>query len=435
MNEIPLSILFGILFLLVLLSAFFSSSETSMMALNRYRLRHLVENKNHGAILVEALLKRPDRLIGLILLGNNLVNIFAASLATVIAIRLIGELGIAVAPILLTLVILIFAEVAPKTLAALYPERIAFPAAYVLTPLGRVLYPFVWVINKIANSLLKLVGVNVEDMEETPLSREELRSVVLEAGSMIPSRHQKMLLSILDLENITIDEIMVPRVEIDGIDLNDSLAEITEALIQAQHTRLPVYRGNIDDIIGILHVRKIPRFLKVQDKENFSIEELESNIVEPYFVPLGTPLHTQLVNFQRQKCRIGFVVDEYGNIQGLVTLEDILEEIVGEFTTDLQALNQDIHPQDDGSYIIDGTATLREINRQLDWELPAEGPKTLNGLILEQLESIPEPGTSLRLGNLTMTITQAVDNAVKKVRIEQVVRDEDTTMGLHKLSI
>jgi magnesium and cobalt exporter, CNNM family len=425
LNEIPLSVLFGILVLLILLSAFFSSSETGMMALNRYRLRHLAEDKHRSALLVEALLKRPDRLIGLILLGNNLVNIFAASLATVIAMRLIGELGIAVAPILLTLVILIFAEVAPKTLAALYPERIAFPAAYVLTPLGKLLYPFVWVINKIANSLLIVFRVNVEEMEEAPVTREELRTVVLETGSMIPRRHQKMLISILDLENITIDEIMVPRAEVVGIDLNDSPAEILELLSHAQHTRLPVYRDNIDNIVGILHVRKVPRILKTQDKDDFSIEELESITIEPYFAPLGTPLHTQLLNFQRQKRRIGLVVDEYGNIQGLVTLEDILEEIVGEFTTDLQTFSQDIHPQEDGSYIIDGAATLRDINRQLEWDLPVDGPKTLNGLILEQLQSIPEQGTSLRLGNLTMTINQAADNAVKKVRILEIPHQDE----------
>ncbi len=426
MNEIPLSLLFGVMFLLILLSAFFSSSETGMMSLNRYRLRHLAEDKHRSALLVEALLKRPDRLIGLILLGNNLVNIFAASLATVIAIRMIGEVGLAVAPILLTIVILIFAEVAPKTLAALYPERIAFPAAYVLTPLGKILYPIVWVINKIANSLLILVRVNVQEREETPITSEEMRTVVLEPGSMIPNRHQKMLISILDLENITIDEIMVPRAEIVGIDINDSATEILELLSHAQHTRLPVYRDNIDNIIGILHVRKVPRILKTQDKEEFSIEELKSITVEPYFAPLGTALHTQLLNFQRQKRRIGLVVDEYGEIQGLVTLEDILEEIVGDFTTDLQTFSQDIHAQEDGSYIIDGTATMREINRQLNWELPVEGPKTLNGLILEKMQSIPEPGTSLRLGKLTLTITQAVDNALIKVKVLEKPEPEES---------
>jgi len=427
LSDIPLSILFGVLFLLIMLSAFFSSSETGMMALNRYRLRHLAEDRHRSAMLVEALLKRPDRLIGLILLGNNLINIFAASLATVIAMRLMGEVGIAVAPILLTVVILIFAEVAPKTLAALYPERIAFPAAYILTPLGRILYPVVWVINRVANALLGLIRVNVEASGETPLSREELRTVVLEAGAMIPRRHQKMLISILDLENITIDEIMVPRAEIDGIDLTDSRAEVLEVLANAQHARLPVYRDNIDNIIGVLHVRKIARLFRTRD--SFSLETLERNLSEPYFAPLGTRLHTQLVNFQRQRRRVGFVVDEYGNIQGLVTLEDILEEIVGDFTTDLQTLSQDIHPQDDDSYIIDGTATLRDINRQLDWDLPVEGPKTLNGLILHHMESIPEPGTSLRLGHYTMTITQAVGNAVKKVRIRKLQEaDSDDTM-------
>lgn len=425
MNDIPLSILFAVLIGLIFLSAFFSSSETGMMALNRYRLRHLAEDKHRGAMLVEALLKRPDRLIGLILLGNNLVNIFAASLATVIAMRMIGEVGLAVAPILLTAVVLIFAEVAPKTLAALYPERIAFPAAYILTPLGKLLYPFVWVINKIANALLSLLNVNVEEMEETPITREELRTVVLEAGHMIPQRHQKMLISILDLENITINEIMVPRSELIGVDLNDEPAEIIELLSHAQHTRLPVFRDNIDNIIGILHVRKVPRILKMHAKEDFSIEDLENVSDEPYFSPQGTPLHTQLRNFQRHKRRIALVVDEYGNIQGLVTLEDILEEIVGEFTTDIQTFSQDIHPQEDGSYIIDGTAMLREINRQLKWDMPVEGPKTLNGLIIERMQSIPEPGTSLKIDNLTMTITQASENAVKKVKIEKITEPND----------
>ena len=418
MDDIPISTLFGILFVLILLSAFFSSSETGMMALNRYRLRHLAGANNRGAKLVEALLKRPDRLIGLILLGNNLVNIFAASLATVIAMRLMGEVGIAVAPIILTAVILIFAEVAPKTVAALYPERIAFPASYVLTPLSKVFYPFVWIINKIANTLLILFRINVEETEETSLSREELRTVVNEAGSMIPHRHQRMLLSILDLENVTVDDIMIPRNEIIGVDLLDSPAEIINSLTQSQHTRLPIYRENIDNIVGLLHVRRIPRILKEQD--DFSVAELEKTVREPYFVPLGTPLHTQLLNFQRMRKRIGLVVDEYGSIQGLVTLEDILEEIVGEFTTDLQTFNQDIQKQGDGIYIIDGSTNIRDINKQLHWKLPLDGPKTLNGLILEQLETIPEPGTSTRIGNLAIEISQVADNAVKTTKVTQI---------------
>lgn len=411
MDDIPLATLFSILFVLILLSAFFSSSETGMMALNRYRLRHLSAKNHRSARLAEALLRRPDRLIGLILLGNNLVNIFAASLATVIAMRLMGEPGIAVAPVILTVVILIFAEVAPKTVAALYPERIALPAAYVLMPLSRLLYPFVWVINKIANTLLILLRINVEKTGQATLSREELRTVVNEAGAMIPGRHQRMLLSILDLENIAVDDIMIPRSEISGIDLAAEPVEIIESLRHSQHTRLPVYRENIDAMVGLLHVRHIPRLLKDQDE--FSIAELEKTTTEPYFVPLGTPLHTQLLHFQRVKKRIGMVVDEYGSIQGLVTLEDILEEIVGEFTTGLQTFNQDIHQQEDGSYIIDGSTTIRDINKRLHWELPMAGPKTLNGLILEQLEVMPEPGTSTRIGNLAIEIRQVVDNAVK----------------------
>ncbi|MFQ5661225.1 MAG: HlyC/CorC family transporter [Gammaproteobacteria bacterium] len=415
MDDIPLSLLFALLGLLILLSAFFSSSETSMMALNRYRLRHLAKDNHRGALLVSALLKHPDRLIGLILLGNNLVNILAASIATVIAIRLMGDAGIIAATVLLTIVILIFAELAPKTLAALHPERIAFPAAYVLTPLAAGLRPFVWVINKIANGLLAGIGIRPDERQDASLSSDELRTVVHEAGNLIPSRHQQMLISILDLENVTVEDIMVPRNEIAGIDIDDPVSDIIEFLSHCQHTRLPVYRTNIGNIIGMMHVRYALRLMTNMDE--FSIEELETITAKPYFVPLGTPLHTQLLNFQRQKKRIGLVVDEYGVIQGLITLEDILEEIVGEFTTDLQTYDQDIHRQEDGSYIIDGSASLRDINRQLDWALPVNGPKTLNGLILEYLETIPESGTSIRIGNFAMEITQAVDNAVKTVKI------------------
>jgi Mg2+/Co2+ transporter CorB len=415
LDDIPLSVLFGVLFLLVLLSAFFSSSETGMMAMNRYRLRHLVKDKHRGAILVNALLERPDRLIGLILLGNNLVNIIAASLATAIAIRLIGELGYAIAPLLLTPIILIFAETAPKTYAAIRPEKIAFPASYVLTPLLKVCYPFVYVINKLSNSMMLVFGINLEEKEDAPLTREEFRTVVREAGIMIPKRHQSMLLSILDLENETVCDIMIPRNELVGIDLNDPPGDIIDQLTHCQHTRLIVYRDNIDNIIGMLHARRIPRVLL--NRNEFNPDDLVNITTEPYYVPESTPLHTQLVNFQRLKRRTGLVVDEYGVIQGMVTLEDILEEIVGEYTTSMQAFNQDIHPQQDGSYIIDGSTTLREISRQLRWQLPTEGARTLNGLILEHLESIPETGTSLRIGNYMIEITQAVGNAVKTARI------------------
>jgi Mg2+/Co2+ transporter CorB len=415
LDDIPLSQLFGALFVLILMSAFFSSSETGMMALNRYRLRHLVKDKHRGAMLANALLEKPDRLIGLILLGNNLVNILAAAIATVIGVRLYGELGVALTPLILTPIILIFAETAPKTWAAVRPEKIAFPSAYILTPLLKVCYPIVFVISKISNGLIGLFGINVQDQENAPMTREELRTVVREAGSMIPRRHQRMLLSILDLENETVDDIMVQRNDIVGIDLNDPPDEIIDHLVRCQHTRMVVYRENIDNISGMLHIRHALRILR--DTSDFDVNDLEKIVTEPYYVPEGTPLHTQLVNFQRAKKRNGLVVDEYGVIQGMLTLEDILEEIVGEFTTDLQTFNQYIHPQDDGSYIIDGTASIRDINKQLSWHLPADGPKTLNGLILEHFEDIPETGTSLRIGKYTVEITQAGDNAVKTARM------------------
>ena len=415
MEDIPLSVLFGSLFLLVLISAFFSSSETGMMALNRYRLRHLVKDKHRGATLANSLLEKPDRLIGLILLGNNLVNILAASIATVIAVRLIGEIGIAIAPFVLTPIILIFAETAPKTYAAIRPEKIAFPASYILVPLLKICYPFVYIINRISNAIIAIFGLDPGEKEEAPLTREELRTVVREAGTMIPRRHQRMLISILDLEKETVDDIMVPRNELVGIDLDAPPNEIIDQLAHSQHTRMILYRRNIDNIIGMIHARHVLRVIR--DKTDFIPRDLEDISTEAYFIPEGTPLHTQLVNFQRLKKRIGLVVDEYGVIQGMVALEDILEEIVGEFTTDMQTFNMDIHSQEDGSYIIDGSATIRDINRQLHWHLPALGPKTLNGLILEQLEAIPEAGTSLRIGNYTIEITQAADNAVKSARI------------------
>ena len=415
MEDIPLSLLFGILFILILFSAFSSAAETSMMAVNRYRLRHLARTGHRSAILVENLLKRPDRLLGLILFVNTLVNIAAASVATIIAMRLMGEIGLAVAPVAMTVVVLIFGELAPKTVAALHADRIAYPASFALYFLGRLLNPFVWVINQVTNGLLATVGVRMDERSDEPITREELRTVVLEAGGMIPRRHQRMLLSIIDLESVTVDDIMVPRNEIVGVDLNKAPTDILDVIANSQHTRLPVYRDSIDHIVGIVHIRRIARILR--DKEQFSIADLEQLVHEPYFVPLGTPLHTQLLNFQRRRTRIGFVVDEYGVIQGLVTLEDILEEIVGEFTTDVQTLAQEIHPQADGTYLIDGTATLREINRQLHWDLPTDGPKTLNGLILEHLETMPEPGTSLRVGQYTMEVTQTSGNAVRTVRL------------------
>ena len=414
MTEPSVELLGGSLVLLLVLSAFFSAAETAMMRLNRYRLRHLVHAKNKGAIRANALLERPDRLIGIILLGNNFVNILASSITTILSIRLFGEAWIAVAAGILTLIILIFAEVTPKTMAALSPERVAFPASYILTPLLTLFYPFVWVINSISNGLLRLLGVSSDEGSMQQLSREELRTVVNEAGALIPRRHQKMLVNILDLENATIEDIMIPRNDIVGIDLDSPADDIRQFLANSQYTRLPLYHDDIDNVVGILHVRNA---LPLLARGDFNKEMLVQNAKEPYFVPEGTPLNTQLLNFQRQKRRIGLVVDEYGEIEGLITIEDILEEIVGEFTTHAAATLKDVHVEDNGTFVVDGSANIRALNRMMQWHLPVHGPKTLNGLITEYLESIPVPGTSLRINGYTIEILQTLDNAVKSARI------------------
>jgi len=425
LDDISLSVLFSVLVLLILLSGFFSSSETGMMALNRYRLKHLVRHKHRGAIKASKLLKRPDRLIGLILIGNNFVNILASSIATVIAIRLWGNAGIAISTGLLTMVILIFAEVTPKTLAALHPERIAFPAAYILRPMLKLFSPLVSLVNIICNLILRLFGVRTDAYQDDHLSREELRTVVNEAGALIPRKHQAMLLSILDLEKVTVDDIMVRRSEIDGINLSDSIDEIVEQIRTSQHTWLPVYTDDINSISGFLHLRNAARFLT---QDQVTKEALLEVTQEPYFIPESTPLNTQLLNFQREKCRIGLIVDEYGDVQGIATLEDILEEIVGEFTTDIATTIKTIHPQEDGSYIIDGSTNMREINKLMDWNLPTSGPKTLNGLILENLESIPDANVSFRIGNYYIETLQTKDNIIRTARvtpIESENTDED----------
>ncbi len=428
MDEIPLSLLFIVLAFLIVLSGFFSGSETALISLNRYRLRHLVKIKHAGAIRASRLLERMDRLIGLILLGNNFVNILASSIATIIALRLMGEAGIAVATGLLTLVILIFAEVTPKTLAALHPERFAFPATFILGPLLRLLYPVVLIISWITKGLMRLFRIPVESGSMHALSAEELRTVVNEAGAMIPQRHQRMLISILDMEKISVEDIMVPRNEVAGIDLEQDWSEIRKHLFDSQHTRLPVYRGVIDNIVGIVHARNILRLFL---EHELTKEHFMEAIREPYFIPEGTPLNTQLLNFQRERRRIGLVVDEYGDFLGLVTLEDILEEIVGEFTTDPSYIVKDIHPQSDGSYLVDGGASIRDLNRLLKWSLPVEGPKTLSGLIIEYLETIPEPGTSLLIAGYPVEIVQTSSNTVKTVRIypelRQDTQEEPTT--------
>ena len=387
-----------------------------MIALNRYRLRHLVKEGKRSAIISEKLLARPDRLIGLILLGNNLVNFMAASIATLVGIRLLGDLGVVLAPIVLVMVFLIFAEVMPKTIAALKPESIAFPASYILAPMMKFAYPAVWLINWVSNGLLNLIGITLNAQGDDHLSREELRTVVLEAGNLIPQRHQRMLINILELENVTVDDIMVPRNEVAAIDLDEPINEIIEQISHCQHTRLPVYQSSIDNIVGVIHLRRVARLMT--EKNELTHEAIKEILIDSYFVPKGTPLHTQMMNFQRNKRRFGIVVDEYGVIQGLVTLEDKLEEIVGEFTTDMQTHNLDIQSQEDDFYLIDCSVHLREINRQLKWSLPTDGPKTLNGLLLEHLEFIPESGTTLKIDNYLVEVTQVSENSVKMARIK-----------------
>jgi Mg2+/Co2+ transporter CorB len=415
LNELSITTLLIILVILVLLSGFFSGSETALMTLNRYRTKSLADKGHKGAQLALKLLSRPDRLLGLILLGNNIVNIFAATIATIIALRLYGELGLATAPFVLAFVILVFAEVTPKTLAALKPEKLAFPSAFIYTLIAAPLYPFVWSVNIFSNGLLRLIGVHPDRETKHELSADELRAVVIEAEHFMPQAHSDMLLGILDLEQVSVEDIMIPRNEITGIDLNDDWNDIVHQITHSQRTRVPVFHDSIDNTIGILHLRKV---LNLFSRDELNMKTLKGLIAPAYFIPAGTPLTRQLLNFKDNRRRSGLVVDEYGSIQGLVTLEDILEEIVGRFTTDSPTRSLGIHIRDDNSYQIDGNAHIREINRTLNWSLPTDGPKTLNGLILEHMEIIPQNGTSLMIENYTIEITRTNNNAVQTARVK-----------------
>jgi Mg2+/Co2+ transporter CorB len=417
MDDIPISALLGALVFLVLLSAFFSAAEISLVTLNRYRLRHRAESGHQGARHAAKLLERPDRLIGVILLGSNLVNSLFAALTTVTVIRLWGDKdsAIGIATVIITLVVLILTDLTPKTLAALHPERIAYPSAYVLRPLLKITYPLVWFINGLANGLLRLFGVKVSARAAEKLSTEELKTLVMEAGVLMPETHQDMLLAILELENLSVDDVMVPRGEIEGIDLDADWDDIVSQLSASHFTRLPAYHGSLDKVIGMVHLRKVLNLMRhgTLDRDAFT-----QVIVDPYFVPKGTPLHTQLLNFKESRQRVGLVVDEYGDLLGLVTLQDILEEIVGEFTTQVPGMSQDIQPQTDGSYLVQGGINIRDLNRKLEWQLPTDGPKTLNGLIVEYLEEIPEPGTSLQLDGYLIEIVRTRGTAVQLARIQ-----------------
>jgi len=424
LQDIPLPWLCGILVVLLMLSGFFSSTETALMSINRYRLRHRARAGSSGARAAEKLLASPDRLIGLILVCNNFVNSAAAAIVTVICLSLGGEAYAAIGVGVFTVVLIIFGEVAPKTFGALYPEKLALPAALIYQGLLKVLYPVVWVTNLLANGVLRLGGISREKASATSLSQEELRTVVAEASTVIPHRHQRMLMSILDLGRISVEDIMVPRNEIAGLDISDDWDDILEQLRESRHTRIPVYDGSIDELVGILHMKKVARLLA---RGEFDREQLVAlaRSREPYYVPEGTSLNTQLLNFQRQRRRVAFVVDEYGDVQGLVTLEDLLEEIVGEFTSDTSALHKDVHKEKGGTFIVNASASVRTLNRKMGWSLPASGPRTLNGLIVEYLETIPDAGTSLRLNDYSIDILQTGDNAVKTVRLRQLTPAAD----------
>lgn len=412
--DAPLGLMFGIIAGLLLLSAFFSSTETALMSINRYRLRHLARQGHRGARLTERLLLRPDRLIGVILLGNNLVNIAAASLVTLVSLRIGGESAVAAGTLILTVVVLIFAEVAPKTLAAMHPQRLALPAAFVYYPLLKLSYPVVWLLNVMANGVLWLLGLRNLAAPGSALSSEELKTVVAEAGAMIPQRHQSMLISILDLEKLTVDDVMVPRAEIAGIDLADPWPEILEALHASRHSRLAVWENDIDNLLGLVNLRTITADLA----ENRLDETLlRSRLTEPQFVPEGSALNRQLVEFQRTGSRLALVVDEYGDIQGLVSMEDILREIVGELGTEGRPVSTQISREAEGGFLVNAALPIRALNRRQGWQLPTDGARTLNGLLLERLERIPEPGTGLDLDGYAVEVVETGENAIRSVRI------------------
>ena len=401
--------------ILILASAYFSSSETSMMSLNKYRLNHLSRTGHNGARRAKKLLETPDKLIGVILIGNNFVNFLAASIATSIALRVFGNPSPLFTALVLTMVVLIFAEVTPKTIAALHPEKIAYPSSHILRVLLTILYPAVYVVNTISNVLLSLLGINIkESREETQLSPEELRTVVNESTEQIPRQRHGMLLNVLDLETVTVNDIMVPRNEIVGIDIEDDLAQILQVMSNSQHTRIPIYKGNLDNVVAILHLRNASKFINVV---NLSKSAILQETMDPYFIPENAALHTQLLKFQEKKMRIAIVVDEYGATKGIATLEDILEEIVGEFTTDLASSREEIHAQDDGKYLIDGTASIRDINRILGWDLDTEGAKTLNGLLTEILETIPDSSVGINLGKYLAEIIHTKNNVIRTAKM------------------
>lgn len=415
--ELHLSTLFIMLFFLILLAAFFAGTEIGMMSLNRYKLKFLVKKEDKQAIRVNQIISRPDRLLSVVLIGNTLANIFASTIATLIGQRLYGDAGIAIATVILTLIVLVFSEMIPKTFAAIYPQRVAFATSLPLKILQWIFAPLVSLSSFMSNGVLRVFRVSIDKIQKESLTGEELRSVVHEAGGLLPIEHKSMLISLLDLETATVEDIMIPKSDIIGIDLEQPWSDLLEQLETARHTRLPLYRDSIDDLVGMIHVRDI---LNLAIENKLDLSSLLQAADKPYYIPEATPLNIQILNFRKMKRRSSFVVDEYGNIQGLVTMEDILEEIVGEFTTDVAALSRDITPQNDGSVIVDASLTIRHLNRLMVWNLPSIGPKTLSGLIVEYLGYIPPAESCLTIESYRIEILKVGDNTIKSVKMFKI---------------
>jgi len=416
LNELPIWMLVASILILLFLSAFFSSSETGMMALNRFRLKHLIKQKDKSAIRANKLLQRPDRLLGIILIGNNFVNILAAALTTILCLRLFGDSGVFIGSIILTMVVLIFAEVTPKTFAANYAEKVALPASIILKFLQKILYPLVWIVNFFSNSILKLFGVE-EKQSDDDLSPDELKSILENSGDLIPSRYQEMLLSVLELDKISIDEVMIPKNEVIGIDLSKDINEIKSFLESSKKEFFPIFDQNLDDIKGIIDLYGINSFLSSNKHDK---DSLLDNSEEVYFALENTSLNIQLNNFQKDKKKVAIVLDEYGSVKGIIDIKDILEEIVGELADPHDEAKVDIKKQKDGSYLIDASISVREINKRLGWNLPLSGPKTLNGLILENTETIPEANISLEIENYLIETILIKDNMIKFTKVTEL---------------
>ena len=414
MNEIPLWILLASIAFLVLMSAFFSGSETSMMAINRYRLKHLVKEKNKSAKRVSRLLEKTDRLLGVILIGNNFTHTLSTALATVVAIRIWSDNAVLAVTVFMTIIMIIFAEVMPKTIAALKPESIAFPSSYLLKPLSKILSPLITLVSFVSNNVTKLIGIDLDNANKDELKPEELRTLLQTSG--VPKRQEEMLMGIFDMDNLSVNDVMIPKNEIIGIDLNDEIEDIVKQLQEIDFTYIPCYIDTIDNIQGFLSLNKKAEFLGSEAK---SIRSLKDELREPLFVPENTPLYKQLANFQSSGRRVGLIVDEYGDIEGIITLRSILEIIVGEITTE-SIEKMDIMPQADGSYLVDGSMMIRELNRRLKWELPTEGPKTLSGLILEEIQTIPDTNVGLSIENYRIETVLIKDNVIKLAKVEVI---------------